>query len=96
MKNLSKKTKFRVTILIIGFIISIGVLLSVSISYWTQINNNKKEMKELEKTYNNKLAEEEDLKDEINKLQDPEYMARYTREKYLYSKDDEIVIKIEN
>ena len=31
----------------------------------------------------------------INKLQDPEYMARYAREKYLYSKKDEIIIKIE-
>ena len=35
------------------------------------------------------------LKNEINKLQDPEYMARYAREKYLYSKNNEIIIKIE-
>ena len=46
-------------------------------------------------TNKNKLSEEEELKSEINKLQDPEYVARYAREKYLYSKDDEIIIKIE-
>jgi cell division protein FtsB len=42
-----------------------------------------------------KLAEEENLKEEINRLQDPEYMAKYAREKYLYSKNGEIIIKIE-
>ena len=49
----------------------------------------------LEDNYKKALSEEESLKEEINKLQDPEYMAKYAREKYLYSKDDEIVIKIE-
>lgn len=53
-------------------------------------------MDKLEATYNEKLSEEETLKDEINKLQDPEYMARYAREKYLYSKKNEIIIKIED
>jgi cell division protein DivIC len=65
------------------------------LSYISQINETKKEISMLEKTYKDSLAEEENLKDEINKLQDPEYMAKYAREKYLYSKDDEIVIKIE-
>ena len=46
--------------------------------------------------YNEKLEDEENLKDEINKLQDPEYMAKYAREKYLYSKNGEIIIKIED
>ena len=47
-------------------------------------------------TYNEKLSDEEELNDEINKLQDPEYMAKYAREKYLYSKKGEIIIKIED
>ena len=42
-----------------------------------------------------KLEEEENLKEEITRLQDPEYMAKYAREKYLYSKDNEIILKIE-
>ena len=95
MKNLSQKTKFRVTFLILGFIITSVLFASSAFSYATQIINTRKEIKNLELVYNEKLTEEECLKDEINKLQDPEYMAKYAREKYLYSKDDEIVIKIE-
>jgi cell division protein FtsB len=49
----------------------------------------------MEESYNEKLETEEELKSEISKLQDPEYMARYAREKYLYSGSDEIIIKIE-
>ena len=33
------------------------------------------------------------LKNEIEKLKDPDYLARYARENYLYTKDGEYVIK---
>ena len=95
MSKMSQKTKFRVTFLTIGFIISIVLFASSTISYISQIVKNNKEMKQLEITYNEKLTEEENLKEEINRLQDPEYMARYAREKYLYSGKNEIIIKIE-
>ena len=92
---MSPKAKFRVTFLVIGFIITIVLFASSSFSYITQIVKNNNEIKKLEVTYSEKLTEEETLKSEINKLKDPEYMARYAREKYLYSKNDEIIIKIE-
>lgn len=95
MKNASKKTKFRVIFFSICLIIAIVVFASSLISYRSQISKNNKEMNKLKNEYQQKLAEEESLKEEINKLQDPEYMARYAREKYLYSKKDEIIIKIE-
>ena len=95
MKKMSQKTKFRVTFLSIAFIISIVVFTSTAFSYISQIVKNNKEIEELKVTYNQKLEEENNLKEEINKLQDPEYMAKYAREKYLYSKKDEIIIKIE-
>ena len=45
-----------------------------------------------------KLEKGKDKEDEFNKtvakLQDPDYVARYAREKYLYSKDGEIIIRI--
>ena len=47
------------------------------------------------KAEDDKLHEEEVLNDEISRLEDPEYLAKYAREKYLYSKKDEIIIKIE-
>ena len=96
MKKMSQKTKFRVTFLSIAFIISIVVFVSTAFSYFSQIVKNKKEISELKEVYNSKLEDEENLKDEISKLQDPEYMAKYAREKFLYSKNGEIIIKIED
>lgn len=39
--------------------------------------------------------EEENLNGEIIKLKDPDYIAKYAREKYYYTKDGEYVIKME-
>ncbi len=96
MRKMSQKTKFRVTFLSIAFIISIVVFISTAFSYFSQIIKNKEEIEKLKEIYNEKLVDEENLKEEINRLQDPEYMAKYAREKYLYSKNGEIIIKIED
>ena len=37
---------------------------------------------------------EDELKVDASKLQDPDYIARYAREKYSYSKDGEIILRI--
>ncbi len=95
MKKVTKKDKRRITVLIILFVPLLGLFISNMFSYWSTIYSNMKEKKELEKTYATRLEEEELLKSEINKLQDQEYVARYAREKYLYSKDGEIIIKID-
>lgn len=39
--------------------------------------------------------EADNLKLDIQKLNDPKYLADYARENYLYSKDDEYIIQIE-
>ena len=96
MKKLGLKTKFRVTFLVIGLIISNIVFISSAFSYFTQIYKTKSEINELKEQYNDKLTEEEDLKAQINKLQDPEYMAKYAREKYLYSGKNEIILKMDD
>lgn len=95
MKYMTKKTKIRVTMLTIVFISTIVLSFSSLFTNVSQIIKNKKDMETLKISYSEKLEEEENLKNEINKLQDPEYMARYTREKYFYSADNEIIIKIE-
>ena len=42
-----------------------------------------------------KLDEEkEELELDIRKLEDPDYIAKYVREKYLYSKDGEIILRL--
>ena len=40
------------------------------------------------------MSEKEVLETDVVKLQDPDYVAKYAREKYLYTKDGELVIKI--
>lgn len=95
MKKISNKAKFRVIFLTLGCIITNVVFVSTLVSLDLQIKKTKDEIKELTVSYSDKLEEEENLKEEITRLQDPEYMAKYAREKYLYSKDNEIILKIE-
>lgn len=54
-----------------------------------------KQKKELENTYIKLQEKAEELKLDIQKLHDPEYLADYARENYLYSKDDEYIIQID-
>ena len=52
------------------------------------------ELQDLEKELTSLKDEEEELKVDVNKLQDADYIARYAREKYYYSKDGEYVLRI--
>lgn len=54
----------------------------------------KEQKKELEDRIASLKEEEKVLESDIQKLEDPSYVARYAREKYLYSKDGEIIIRI--
>ena len=61
---------------------------------WLKIASNKQELARLESYYNELLDEEESLNSEVTKLHDEEYVARYARERYMYSLPGEIIIKI--
>ncbi len=76
---------------IIGLISFFGVKMYY---YWPKIFTNYQEKRELENKYKDLLEEEETLSSDIIKLQDPDYIARFAREKYLYSKNGEIIIRI--
>ena len=65
-----------------------------TITYWKEIMKNKREKKDLETKYSKLLSDKEVLETDVKKLQDPDYVAKYAREKYLYSKDGELIIKI--
>lgn len=54
---------------------------------------NKQEITLLQQSYEDLLDTEEALKAEVQKLQDPDYVERYAKEKFLYTKDDEIIIR---
>lgn len=95
MKKVTKKDKRRLVVLICIFIPLFAFFVSNMFSYWSSIFSNIKEKKELDNEYVSSLEKEELLKSEIKKLQDEEYIARYAREKYLYSKNGELIIKID-
>lgn len=94
MKKVSKKAKRRMGLLTCLLIAVIVVLGTSFFSNWSTIVQNKKEASKLNAQYNELLDEEDSLKSEVVKLQDPDYVARYAREKYLYSKSGEIIIRI--
>ena len=93
-KKITKKSKKRVLLISIITLSLISLLLVNMFSVWNQILNIKKD-KAFYTAELKKLKEEEEyLKVEVEKLQDPDYVARYAREQYLYSKDGEFTIRI--
>ncbi len=53
------------------------------------------EKKNLEKSYLELQDKADQLKVDIEKLNDPEYLANYARENYLYSKDGEYILQLD-
>lgn len=76
------------------FLFLLGVLVASVFKDWLTIFQNKNEKVVLASKYDTLLEDEIKLNSELNKLQDPEYVTRYIREKYLYSKDGEVIIRI--
>lgn len=61
-----------------------------------QVNKLKDELRELDEERVVLLEREEALNADIKRLSDPLYVARYAREKYLYSRDGELILRIED
>ena len=94
-KKSSKKKRIRRMLLLGVGSLAIIVIMTFTIGkYWLDIFDKYKEKSELEQKLIKLQEEEAALKLDANKLQDPDYIARYAREKYSYSKDGEFIIKI--
>lgn len=76
-----------------SFIVIIATTFTIG-SYWVEIYEKYQENKELEIKLADLKDKELKLRLDAERLQDPDYIARYAREKYLYSKDGEFIIKI--
>jgi len=76
---------------------SVFIIVAMSFTigkYWVDIFDKYQEKKDLERELSSLKEKEAQLRVDANKLQDPNYIARYAREKYYYSKDGEFIIKI--
>ena len=88
------KIRIRLTIYITSIALMVSVLFLTCFNSWVQINKNNETRKQLEEKYNKLVNKEDELSDEVNRMQDPEYVAKYAREKYLYTKDGELIIDV--
>lgn len=92
-RKVTKKEKRRLTLFVLVFIFIITFMCVSVFPDWLKIMANNKELVLLEESYKELLDNEEALKAEVQKLQNPEYVERYAREKYLYTKDGELIIR---
>ena len=95
MKKKSKKAKKRFIIFGIPSLIMIFYFIVTLISSTFNYISLRREEKELKEYLLSLQEEKSDLKIEIEKLKDPEYIAQFAKENYLYTTDGEYVIKIE-
>ena len=87
-----KKRLIFITLIIFGLIAS---LVSSVSQDWVEILDNNRKIDELNVAYDDLLKEEKKLKSEVVKLQDNDYIARYAKEKYLYSTEGETIIRMD-
>lgn len=95
MKKVNKGTKRRLLFLGTFSVFAIIYFLFTFASYAINYSSLKLEEKDLNEQLETLQEEKANLKIEIVKLNDPEYVARYAKENYLYSGDGEYVIKID-
>ena len=89
------KTKGRMFVIILFFGAIIATLGYTFFLDLGRIHEMKKEEKSLNQEKSKLLDVEETIQADIKRLSDPEYIARYVREKYMYSKDGELILRIE-
>jgi cell division protein DivIC len=89
-----KQAKKRLLLEILVFLVLLAFLSFSMFKVWLQIIDNKSNIVSLNEKYEKLLEEEKALKSDVNKLQDPDYVARYAREKYLYTRDGELIIRM--
>lgn len=93
-KKKIKKSRKRLFLLGLSSVVIIFVTTFTIGKYWVEIFEKYQEKKDLDNELVSLKEKEEELKVDADKLQNPEYIARYAREKYLYSKEGEYILKI--
>lgn len=93
-KQRKKRRKFGPLLLTLFSLIVIVFTTITTLTYWVDIYNKYQEKKTLSKDLTLLKDKEAELKVDVDKLQDADYVARYAREKYYYSKDGEYILRI--
>lgn len=88
------KCKSRFALLLVCVIVILVGFVGTIFKDWLQIVNNKQSIAAMNIQYEELLEEEASLTSEVTKLHDQDYIARYARERYMYSLPGEIIIKM--
>ncbi len=91
----SKKEKKRLLVISSLIIMLVTVLVISSFNDWKTILSNNNQVIALETQYEELIEAERSLESEVTKLKDPEYVARYAKEKYMYSSEGEVIIRMD-
>lgn len=89
------KNRRRVVLTAILCFFIIGLSVASSINNISKIREKRLEKARLTRRLEELKDEQKTLSDDVEKLKNPEYAARYAREKYLYSKNGEKILKID-
>ncbi len=89
----AKRKIFLISVIALGLI---GAIITNVFSVWAQILEIRQEKKKYTAELISLKEEKEALTLESEKLKDPDYVAKYAREQYLYSKDGELNIIMSN
>jgi len=94
-KRKTIKSKVRLFLSLIVFGIITATLGYNCLNNILQIRDMKKEKENLQNQLVSLREEKEVLEIDILKLEDPDYIAKYVREKYFYSKDGELILRLD-
>lgn len=92
--KVTKPTKRRLWLFFLVTLFVCGLFVNNIMSLYIQIKDSNQKEKELSDNLNILKDKTQHLESEVKKLSDPDYVAKYAREKYLYSKDGEYTIKL--
>jgi len=94
VKKKPKKKAFRVLCFGAASFLFISFFFGLVVNASIDILNKYKEKEKLNSELLALKEKEQELSLDVEKLKDPEYIARYLREKFYYSKEGEYIIKI--
>lgn len=98
MKNKSNRTSMRVKVRLFVFVLLFFSFVSIlgynCIGNLVKLNELRNEKEELKEQIVLLTDEKENLEADVERLSDSTYIARYAREKYLYSKEGELIIRL--
>lgn len=83
-----KKLRYNVILSLIAIAVSCGLIFSV-VSQVIRIHHRKQELAILEKQRQKLVKEKASLNKEVKELEEDDYIVRYARDHYIFSKDGE-------